>query len=567
MSSRTGEYYQRELAWLQHGLRDALGSGPICDDPDVEWLREGVAAVAARMHECLDRATEGLIQQSAELYCPQALRTIPSATIVAVSLRAGGRQAPQRLAAGLQLDLVGAHGRRCRFRTTAAVELAPVRVAPPTFRALPRGEGELRLELSAAGGGLASVAGRALRLFVAGEFRTAAAVVCALLHDCVEVRVLACGRELAVYGPEVVQPVALSLADPGCGEPSCPGARLVQEYFLLPEKSLFVELAALECLGGVERCELVFRVRRSFEPGEVEELRLRTGCAPAINLFEAAASPIGRAPGVREHELRIDEPEHRDAEVIDVRSVVGLVPGADGRRRYRGLAEHVGSGDRVGPFYSVLRPRAPRTGAVRPLLQVSGDAERFADADREVLSVRLLACDGDLPAQLAGAGAWDASASGYTELAVERVAPLTASVPGPVDEALLWQVGSHLALELGGLLTAPQLRGFLALYAGRFGVASRRGRAASRKVEAVRAVEREPFVRSFGRHALHGVRCTVVLDDGEFAGRGDVYGFAAALREVFVELLPLNCVLDFGVALALSGEELRWPVCSGTKSL
>src|SRR5690606_35291470 len=98
------------------------------------------------------------------------------------------------------------------------------------------------------------------------------------------------------------------------------GYRLLQEYFALPNRFLFVEFSGLE--QATRRCnaqelELIVlfdRIDSSLE-GSIGAEQFVPFCTPAINLFPRRADRIHLSDRVNEHHLIVDRTRPLDFEV------------------------------------------------------------------------------------------------------------------------------------------------------------------------------------------------------------------------------------------------------------
>ena len=108
------------------------------------------------------------------------------------------------------------------------------------------------------------------------------------------------------------------------------GFRLLQEYFLLPERFRLLSLRlGLRLVPPVERIELyfVFDAVPQTLKAMLERTQLVPWCVPVINLFSRA---LDRAPlevGANDVRLVVDRTRATDYEVIQVQEVSGWVAG------------------------------------------------------------------------------------------------------------------------------------------------------------------------------------------------------------------------------------------------
>ncbi|MGL5096627.1 MAG: type VI secretion system baseplate subunit TssF, partial [Planctomycetia bacterium] len=286
MSEALYPYYERELSFLRHFARrfaeryPAAAGRLLLDasrsaDPHVERMMEGFALLAGRIHHKLDDEYPELTDALLSILHPHYLAPLPSMAIVELepAPALAEANAPYLLPRGAMLRCQPVGGVPCRFRTTAAVELCPVKVAragmrpppfPPAWQAPTGTVAVLRLELETLGTPTFSqLKLDRLRFHLAGEEPLTAELYELLLHHALRVDLLApeatpaTGRAApSAYTRAVLDPAEVLRAG-GFGRdeamlPAPPAAhpayRLLTEFFAFPSKFLFVELGGLSAL-------------------------------------------------------------------------------------------------------------------------------------------------------------------------------------------------------------------------------------------------------------------------------------------------------------------------------
>ncbi|MGH9431367.1 MAG: type VI secretion system baseplate subunit TssF, partial [Terriglobia bacterium] len=317
-------YYERELDYLRkmgaefaeenpkEASRLAMGPGQV-EDPFVERLLEGFAFLAARVHLKIDDEFPEISEALLSVVYPHLIRPIPSMSVVEFQLD------PQKgkLSTGLQISRNSVlHSRPvggvpCTFRTcydttlwpltvTAAEWRTPSRLQPP-LRAVDAAAA-VRVELRCAPDViLPALKLDQLRFYLHGDSGVVNALyelLCSRLSRVV-VRDLAPGSKVPPVSlpASSLRPVGFA-ADEGMlpyTRRSFVGHRLLQEYFIFPEKFFFVDLTGLAAVwdaGFKDAAELIFLFsevegenRRERLEVEISPKIFRLGCAPIVNLF------------------------------------------------------------------------------------------------------------------------------------------------------------------------------------------------------------------------------------------------------------------------------------------
>lgn len=609
-------YYNRELQHLREAggefaqefpkIAGRLGlEGLECADPYVERLLEGFAFLAARIQLRLDAEFPRFAQHLFELVYPSYLAPTPSMAVVRFSpdLTEGSLAAGFTLPRETPIRSILGKGEQtpCEYRTAHDVTLWPIEIAearyftfsgdmPGVDLSAIRGiKGGLRLRLrTTAGLTFHKTALSTLRLYLQGGDELPSQIYERLLANALGVVVR------PAKGPaDVVQVLPpSSIRRVGFDEehallPFVPrsfqGYRLLQEYFALPQRFLFVDFAGLESV--VRRCtdtELEITVLLDRSDPMLERLvdagNFTLFCTPAINLLHRRGDRIHLSEQEHEYHLVPDRTRPMDLEVYQVTSVTGYGTGAGAEQPF--LPFHRAD-DWADPqpgraYYQIRRtPRVlsdrqrrqgPRSSYVgsEVFITLVDAAEAPFRSDLRQLGVEMLCTNRDLPLTMPLGG-------GKTDFTMEASAPVEAirciagpskPTPSHVDGGTAWRLISHLSLNYLSLLDtderqgASALREMLSLYSG-LGEA-----AARRQIEGVRSVTSKPVTRrmpmpgpvTFGR----GLQIAVTLDESAFEGTG-VFLLGAVLEQFFARYVSINGFTETVVRTPSRGEVMRWP--------
>jgi type VI secretion system protein ImpG len=370
------------------------------------------------------------------------------------------------------------------------------------------------------------------------------------------------------------------------------GYRLLQEYFALPGRFMFVELSGLQrAVRRASETELdVIVLFRRLVPA-LENAVDRSGfalyCTPVINLFPRRADRIHVAPGEHEYHVVPDRTKPMDFEVVQVLEI-------------EGLAEGGGTVARFLPFYSCSDPdrwgeqrayftvrRTPRLMSERQRAQGARSSylgsEVFValvDAheaphppDLRQIAVTTLCTNRDLPLHLPLGGPRTdfTMIAGAPVRSVRCLGGPTAPRPAPPTGETPWRLISHLAPNYLSLTDtdarqgAAALRAMLALY-GAFGDAA----VVQKQVEGVRSVSCRPVLRQVGRGLTasfaRGLEITLTLDEGAFKGLS-VFLLGSVLEEFFARYVSINSFTETVLHTVDRGEVMRWPPRIGRRPI
>jgi type VI secretion system protein ImpG len=367
MDPRMLAFYESELAFVRDmgsefaaehpkiaGRLD-LGSTEVAD-PYVERLLEGFAFLTARIQLKMAAEFPTFTQSLLQMVYPHYLAPTPSMAVVRFRPDPTGiRGAPQgvTLPAGTVLrSLLGTEDQtNCEFRTGHPVQLLPIELTEAEYISSPaavaalglpeqRGvKAAIRLRLKASGDLVFNKIGlERLSLFLGGPEGSRARLYEQLVANVAAIYTRPTTRPLPWQ--ERLPPSAIVARGFDAADgllPSAPqsfdGYRLLQEYYAMPERFLFIDIdgldrSAVRCAGNeLDIVVLLTRSEPTLAAGfGVDHLKLF--CAPAINLFPRRSDRINLSERDAEHVIVPDRMRPLDFEVFSVQGVEGYA--ADG---------------------------------------------------------------------------------------------------------------------------------------------------------------------------------------------------------------------------------------------
>ena len=606
------DYYERELTYLRRtgaefARRYPKVAGRLlleqtkCDDPHVERLLEGFAFLAARVHLKIDDDFSEISEALLNVVYPHYIRPVPSMSLVQFHLDrdqgklTGGLRIPR----GSQLYSRPVGGMPCKFTTcydttiwplqlNSARWLTPHELKPPVRSA--EATSALRLELQ----GLPGVAFNqldlaSLRFHISADANLSAIVYELLCNNCVSVvlRDLTPGSRAApvVLPATAVQPVGFGEHDGLIPYPrrSFLGYRLLQEYFVFPEKFFFIDVAGFDqvrAAGFGEKIEVIFLVR-PFERGEwrgmleagVTTETFRLGATPVINLFAQTSEPVSLTQRRPEYQVVPDARRRALVSAYSIDEVVAVSPGSEEPLRFEpfySFRHGRGNNQRQMFWYAKRRPTGwSAEGGTDVYITFVDDQSRVVYPELDAVTTRLTCFNADLPSRLPfGDPAGDFEIPGGEPIAkiVALVKPTSVLQP-PLGRPQLWRLISQLSLNYVSIQEggAEALRELLRLHNSAGSVSG------EQQIMGIRDVRGAPeYARVVGEHGIsfaRGIRMEVDFDEEQFAG-GSIYLLASVLERFFGMYVSLN---SFSVlaARSLQRKELlrEWAPRAGFKAL
>ena len=483
MSDQLLPLYDQELAYLRTLAGSFADAHPkiagrlrlspdAVDDPHVARLIEGVALIAARIRQKLDDEFPELTDSLLGALYPHLLAPFPSAAIASFA------PLPEldgafHIARGTALEMEPIGGEACRYRTTQAVELWPIRLVSATLgsRPLVAPQGprtdsaasslRLVLECLSPAQNFSRLGVDRLRFFLRGLPQHASALYELLCNNLVAVAAADHPEDTqAVFlGPGAVSPAGF--AEEEAMLPYSPrsfiGYRLLNEFFGFPAKFMFIDVAGLSAKTlrqAGQRIELFFYFDRAVPMLEraVNADSLSLGCTPIVNLFTQRAEPVALTHETAEYTVVPDSRRHATREVFSVDRVVLREAGREQREVLPFFASHhAADPERQTLFYTTQRRRLTEADASTDvtLSIVDGELGPASPTDG-VLTVETTCFNRDLPRLLPYGGARPhiAMVEGAAEItAVRCIAPPTPTQRPPHGVRSGWRLLSQLSLN------------------------------------------------------------------------------------------------------------------------
>jgi len=641
-------YYRRELSYIRRAGEDFARRNPAVasrlgmgrgdhQDPHVERLIEAFAFLTARIRHKLDDEFPELVNAVLATLYPHCLAPAPSMAVAQFTV---SREQPDLFTGYVVpshslLETETPQG-PCRFRTVLPVMCYPFEVVSAALRPVPYVVGGAR---SPAGGAVASVHIElrcygseftfaqmrfpthtprpshllphepfdprpwGLRFFLHADPQHGPSLYELLVNQLVGVAVS--GRE---QDPNVAYLPANALRPVGfeSDESILPrsqraffGHQLLTEYFLLPEKFLFVDLvgltpATLRHVGNRLHLDLLLKASSPELEQSVSADTFRLGCTPIVNLYTQTAEPVRMTHTHSEYRIVPDARRPSLHEVYSVDSVIASSP--DGVERtylpfYAGHhpsasvtpQEGTGADGRDQAYYYIRRAPAQDQAAAAAPQPPSGTDVFLAPVDlgfspshaaNSTLHVQTTCFNRDIPGKLQFGGGqlrFELSAGG--PVGVECLTRPTPTRRPELGRDATWKLVSHLNLNYLSLSGrhdgATSLREILRLHDLRQSpdtasrIAGLLSVSAARTVARVGSTQGQPVAGGFCR----GTEVTVVLEEDAFPDRG-AFLFASVLERFLGLYSSVNSFTQLVARLRQRERELkRWPPRAGERAL
>ncbi|MCA9190003.1 MAG: type VI secretion system baseplate subunit TssF, partial [Planctomycetales bacterium] len=408
--------------------------------------------------------------------------------------------------------------------------------------------------------------------------------------------------------PAVKTPTWQHIQDPTCikrvgfnedeamlpyGTRSFHGHRVIEEYFAIPQRYMFVRIEGLD--EAVRQCNhdeldliVLFNRQDRLIQNQIDADDFALFCSPAVNLFPKRADRIHLTQHQREFHVLPDRTRPLDFEVYDVLSATGFGTGSEREQPFAPFyATRDTTRDPHAQAYFQLQrqqrkqssksrrhgPRSSYIGSETFISLVDRD-ERPHHTTLRQLALETLCTNRDLPLMMP-------IGTGGSDFTIQENAPIDSVIclAGPTrprpsraatDGKTSWRLINHLSLNYLSLRDhdehqgAVALRALLQLYGDTSEAAIRK------QIDGVQAITALPVTQpiptngplTFGR----GLRLTLTMDETSFEGTG-VFLLGAVLEDFFAKYVSLNSFTETIVRSSDRGDIIRWPARIGRRHL
>jgi type VI secretion system protein ImpG len=541
-------------------------------DPAVTRLLEGLAFSFARVRQRLDDDLPEVIHPLIDALCPEALRPIPSATVM--QLIASPKMISKQVAkSGSTFSAPPKDGVACVFRSTMDCELSPMRLLEVAIAAPSRTSVRLRFELFE-GTELVAALPHVLRLFFADSLPGALLARSRLLrHTNVCVARTPNGVTLELGRPTQGSPDAASAVDrTGLSSGALSFLRL-RDSFAFPSSGAFIEISGVDALASLDpkasSFDIVFELSEPLPKGVALDTRnVLIHAVPAVNVFRAAPVKTRLYPDLRSCPVRLPD-ELPEAHLFAIERV-SLV---DATLRCEVLAPwarfsppNLNRAGRDAVMYEVHR--SPSVFGARLDLNLSFVAEGDAACklhENATIEIETLATHGARAAELAIGDVCVATSGSPAGVTFSNVTPVTQACSPMLASDHLWNLFGFLKASLPMVTDTEYLATVLAL-ANIPALADWPGAkpSASRFLPLVGATRRREHATS---GALLGLGASVRLDVDvqAFAGEGELDVFGDRVAALLASTMRRKECLDVTLADARGASLVAYPRVWGTR--
>ncbi len=580
-------YYQDEILYLRELGAEFARAHPTAahflsspgSDPDVERLLEGFAFLSARVRQKLDDEVPEVTHGLLSMLWPHYLRPIPSMSILEFQPVLPALRQSQTVKRGVSVQSVPVEGTPCQFQTSYPVVLNPVSLDSVQVEAMATGPGRLwlgfklwnqvkpeQLDL------------KRIRIFLHADPTLSFALYYYLRCHLREAWVGESGPGQRAgdtkLRPIRVEPAGFTDEEALLSYPSrsFTGYRLLQEYFALPEKFLFLDLCGAEALRDLEgdrfwiECRFDTALPTAIRP-TTDDIRLY--CTPIVNLFPHETDPLRIEHTKVEYRLRPSGNSPLHYEIYSIDRVTSAQSGSSQEKEipsFLSFTHDTLSSEKTHYYFARMRESVVDERADTFLSFVDERSEGVVPP-AETIAVRIHCTNRRMAEALRPGDIQVPTDSSPEFVRFRNLTVPSPSIPPPMGGDLHWRLLSHLTLNYLSLVDVQALRGILGLYNFQAMRDPRAARANALRLEGIQRISARPTDTMVDGSLLRGIEVSMELSEDRFSGDGDLYLFCTVLNEFMNLYASINSFVRLTARGLQRGETFEWPDRLGRREL
>jgi type VI secretion system protein ImpG len=473
---------------------------------------------------------------------------------------------------GIHIASVPIEGTTCFFQTCYDVNIHPLILSQAFFEETAGHPPTIKLQLELQGPKLSDWQPSSLRFFLAGDFSNAADLYFLLQNHLkqIEIKPLDEGQPLLLTADHL-RPVGFSQENELFPYPSnsFPGYRILQEYFILPFKFLFLDLVGWERWhhrGEGSRFEICFTLSDFSIPiPKIKTSNFVLAATPAINVFRHEADPIRLDHRKIDHVVRPSGLNTAHYQIYALEKVVGFIQGSAEERTYFPF-DMFSSKQISNPIYYTKLRRSPIQSGLDVFLSFAYPSAAGLPK-KETISVQMLCTNGKLAEGIQVGDISQPTSTSPEFVDFQNITSPTANILPPLGTNLLWRLLSHLSLNYLSLSKAENLRALLELYIFEETSDKTVVIANRKRISGIQHVETKATQRLLAGIMMRGRNIHIKVRQDHFAGPGDLYVFGSIMDHFLGNYASINTYTRLSIQEAIKGDLYQWPARIGEHPL
>ncbi|MHC5308054.1 type VI secretion system baseplate subunit TssF [Bartonella sp. LJL80] len=574
--------FSDELEYLKVGSRQfveqnpklAPSMGSTNTDPDVERVTEGLAYLTSMTREKIIEEEREFTLSIIQLLWPNFLRVFPSTTMIKFAPHASHISKSKVLPKGTLLNSKPIRGARCLFRTTSDCLVYPLDIDNVVLERL-KNKNQIKISFKS----LLNIPIHAigidyLDLTIIGDTSLQQLLYLWIGRYIRDVTIVSKDGIRTVLPNGCIYPIGFKHNDAVLPQHSAAfeGHRLLQEYFVFPEKFYGYSLSGIKnYLSSI--ADDSFDIELSFERALPRDIRmnnenLRLYCIPAVNLFETDAEPLTVDHTKTRYRIRPMGFEPHLFEIFSVDDVRGQRPSTDGLRltlqrqypSFESFNHEINAQYSAEQVYYFCRPDLSKkyNGFNYDLSFILHNSDEIVP-NEEVISIDITCFNREGCDELAMGAISEFYDQSINFVTAKNVTRPTKPVYPPLDGTLDWNGLSNLALNYTSLLDLESIAAILTIFDFQSLIKPAVKRAAKQRIEGILSLNTQPHTLVHRNLMIKGLKSVLKVRESAFQTEGDMFLFMSILAEFFALYTTVNSFHELEIHGIENGEVYRWP--------
>ncbi|MEA1917807.1 MAG: type VI secretion system baseplate subunit TssF [Campylobacterota bacterium] len=578
MSNKSFEsYFQHELSKIRELSKEFSKEypavAPLLDahnsDPDAERLIEGVAFLTGLLQQKLDGEFPEVIHELTNILFPHYLRPIPALSVLEFTPKPSLREAV-KIPKGTQVNSVAIEDIQCTFTTTSTLNVYPMRLNKSIYTVIDNKSSSLQLDIELIDSSLGSLNLNELNFYLGDSYNNSSDLFMLLSHFLKSIVIELDNSKTVNLPIDSLECDGLNSNNSLFNYPSnaFSGYKILQEYFILPQKFFFFTLSNLHKLkhyANTSNFKVVFNFKNppttlnSFSNDSIKLF-----CTPISNIFEDTAEPITLKHNRELIRVRTPLKYSDKCQVYDVEKITSYIQGEVENKKYFPFESFQHKTKNVN-LYQVHRKKSIINSKEEIFLELHYDGE--IERKKEVLSMQI-SCTNATHSERLKLGEISQGSDNSPELTTfKNIMPCTMQIDSPLSENSLWQFVSHLSINLLTLADIKTFKEMLKLYLFSNNRDKNKVSKNQKRVDAIEEFSIETIDKVSRGYLLKGHKAYMHIRGDYFASTGDIYLFCTIILRFLSSYAGINTFIELEVKETITGESLSWDPILGNKKL
>ncbi len=563
------QYFQEELAAFKNAAgyfskkHPAIAPmlGKTSTDPDVKALFEGAAFLTGLIKEKIEDDFPEIIYELTRMFLPHYLKPLPSNTIIKFT-PSDNLNEPQTIPAGTYINSIPVNGAVCRFKTCYDIEINPLKLLEASYQEHAGKPAYIKMLFELNGVNALTWEPNSIDFFISGSYEEASDIYLHLITNLnsISIRLIKSG-EVYYLSPDNLRPMGFSEEEALIPYPSNAfrGYRLLQEYFFMPEKFLFLKLLGWENWNPKTKdtkFEICFELKDiPSAPLKIDKEIITLFATPAINIFKGETAPVILDHKRSEYEVM----PAKNTRIYSIENIIGITKGNTSIRKYAPF--HKFGQDKSLPVYNEILKYSHKENSIDTSIRVAYP-ENTEFIEEEVLSFDALCTNGNIPQNLLPEDIRIPTENSPEFASFTNITKPTTEISPKLDNNFLWKMLSHLYLNYTSISNAESLKALLNLYIPEDNSVE----ANNNRIKGIENIYTKRADRFIDGDLLRGRDIIIKMDSEHFSSKGDMYIFGSVLDVFFGLYASINTFTKL-IMEDKKGETYSWRAKIGNQHL